>query len=498
MQLPLTILSVLLVLGTVGVLLYDLQTKKYDFLSMRNIFLLGLAHFFGIGTYFTATSGFGTDLYVAGEKGIKLLFLCTIIFLIVFVVTQRLAQNWSGLRRIIPGVQLPITQQGINLAIIALLFGAFLGAVLPNVGYVAALYSQFRGGMASAAVALATYNLLARKFSPIAWGVFFATLGTATLLSTVGDIGRRSLLGVVLAIGWMWYYYSLRYRPSGPTMIKIGTLMIVGFFGLVVYAGFRGEGEGAGVGKGGFSLETRINQFTQAITNPTFRADDLRSSIMSDAPTNSMFIMENYPDTYDYDYFNGIKFIVANPIPRFLWQEKPKGLGIAVQQQLQSPANLGVGIMGHGWAEGGWIGVAGYAAFFGVLLAGLDNLIRQRMWNPYFLAAIGSSLGNVYALARGETSLFLLQVINHFVGVILVLYLLKLVAKPIMAASQPLIADGNRWAFESDEDEVSDDDGYEGEGVPEEEYATADWHEARADIAGTTRRSFDLDQNEAA
>jgi hypothetical protein len=123
-----------------------------------------------------------------------------------------------------------------------------------------------------------------------------------------------------------------------------------------------------------------------------------------------------------------------------------------------TPANLGVGILGHGWSEGGILGVIGYAAFFGFFAAAFDNLIRQRMWNPFFLAAIGSSLGNVYALARGETSLFLLQVINGFVGVIIVLYLLKLFFNPVMLASAPLYADGNRWAFEPDEDEPVEHD----------------------------------------
>lgn len=467
MREPLAILSVLLVLGVAIIFFANIRTKKYDFLSMRNLFLLGFGHFFGIGTYFTARSNFGTDLYVASDDGYAKLFIGTLIFIGVFAVAQQLGKKWSGLRRIIPPVQLPVTQQGINLSIIALLVAALLGAVLPNVSYFTALYSQFKGGMAAAAVALATYNLLARRFNPIAWSVFFGALFMAALLSTVGDIGRRALLGVVLAIGWMWYYYSLRERPSGPVMIKIGLLMVAGFFALVIYAGFRGSGAGEGVGRGGFSLSTRFAQFAEAISNPSVTGENLETSIMSDAPTNSMFIMENYPTQYPYDPFNGLKFIVANPIPRSFWPDKPIGLGITVQEQLRSPANLGVGIIGHGWAEGGWFGIAGYAAFFGLLSAGVDNLIRQRSWNPYFLAAIGSSLGNVYALARGETSLFLLQVINSYVGVILVLYLLKLVAKPIMSASQPLVLDSNRWAFE--------DEPYEEEQAPEydSEYAYA-------------------------
>lgn len=491
MSLLLSILGVLVVLGTIGVLLYNLKTKKYELLSLRNLFLLGFAHFFGIGTYFTMVSG--SNVY--GDRGRTLLFGSILIFLVVFFIAQRIGIKWDSLRRVIPAVQLPVTRQGINFAILALLGAGFLGAVLPNTGYLPALYSQLRVGMPAAAVALATYNLLARKFNPIAWLMFLGTLGFAALLSTVGDIGRRSLLGVILAVGWIWYYYSLRYRPAGPTAVKIGALLICGFFALVVFAGFRGHGAGSGVGRGGYSLQTRIQQFAEVLANPTIASGDVTSSIISDAPTNSMFIMENYPDVYPYDPFNGAKFLLSNPIPRFLWPEKPRGLGIVVQEQLQSPANLGVGILGHGWAEGGWIGVIGYAAFFGLLTAGLDNLIRQRMWNPYFLAALGSSLGNVYALPRGETSLFLLQVINSFVGVIAVLYLLKLFLGPVMLASQPLVVDGNRWAFEP-EDELAD------EHYPEydytDDYAYAADAYAPHDPAPPTYRATRADRNEAA
>jgi hypothetical protein len=61
------------------------------------------------------------------------------------------------------------------------------------------------------------------------------------------------------------------------------------------------------------------------------------------------------------------------------------------------------------------------------------------MWNPYFHVAIACALGNVYAIPRGETSLMLLQVINGFVGVIVILYMLKLFLRPIMEASAPLL-----------------------------------------------------------
>lgn len=453
----LIILSVLIMLGTLGIFVYDLKTKKYDCLSFRNLFLLGFTHFFGLGTLFTVTAHGNTGLFMASEEGFQRLFFCTLVFLACFFVAQRLGMKWHGLRRFVPDIRLPVTKLGINLAILALLSASVVTALISQLGLLSAILGQFRSGMAAAAVALATYNLLARRFNPVAWLVFFGALGSAALLSTVGDIGRRALLSVVLAVAWMWFFYSLRSKPSGIVMVKIGVLMVAGFFALVMYASFRGHGAQGGFGRGRFDIRTRIEQFSNALADPKISAENIRAAFVSDAPSNTMFIMENYPTSYPFDPFHGLKFLITNPIPRSVWPGKPIGLGITVQEQLQSPANLGVGILGHGWAEGGILGVVGYAAFFGFFTTAFDNVIRRRVWNPYFLAAVGCSLGNVYALARGETSLFLLQVINSFIGVAFVLYLLKFFLGPLIAVSPPLLVDDNRWAFEPPQEDAYDD-----------------------------------------
>jgi hypothetical protein len=99
-----------------------------------------------------------------------------------------------------------------------------------------------------------------------------------------------------------------------------------------------------------------------------------------------------------------------------MWPSKPEGMAVVVERQMRAQANLGIGIIGHGWAEGGWLGVLGYAAFFGFLAGAVDGLIKQRAWNPYFISAIGSCLGQLVAIPRGETSLFFLLVIAGFIG----------------------------------------------------------------------------------
>jgi hypothetical protein len=92
---------------------------------------------------------------------------------------------------------------------------------------------------------------------------------------------------------------------------------------------------------------------------------------------------------------------------------------------MKSPANLGAGIIGHGWFEGGFVGVALYALVFGLIVGVADRAIAERAWNPYFIALMGCHLGNVFGLARGDTALFLLEIMVGLFACTCLLWLIK-------------------------------------------------------------------------
>jgi hypothetical protein len=317
--------------------------------------------------------------------------------------------------------------------------------------YIAAFIVQFKGGLTATATGLATYFLIARRLNPIAWVVFFTTLGAALLIGTVGSIERRSTIGVILAIGWVWWYFSLRGRAATTTAIRLGLLGAVGVVVLLAYAGIRGR---TGGGEGGFGIGHRSAQITELIRNPTIGKGAVENMLYSDTPPITMFIIENYPDPYPYVPFHGALYVLSNPIPRSMWPSKPEGMAVVVERQMRAQANLGIGIIGHGWAEGGWLGVLGYAAFFGFLAGAVDGLIKQRAWNPYFISAIGSCLGQLVAIPRGETSLFFLLVIAGFIGAAAVLYGTKLLSGAVMAAAPPVLTPLNAWIAQEETPEA--------------------------------------------
>lgn len=478
MDTTLQIMSVLVMIAIYGVILSNLRSKKQDLISWRNIFLLGFAQFYGIGTYLTISDRFGSDIYVAGPRGMFTLFLALPFFLILLFIFAAIGSRWVGFRKLIPKLQLPITDPGIVLTTVALLGAAVVAAVLPMTSYLNVIIAQVKGGLAGAAIGLATYYLIARKFNPIAWTMFGVTFVATFLIGMVGETGRRGVLGVLMAIGWMWWYYGLRSQTIFSKLLKFGAIGALTFTVVLLYASFRGEGGTSSTGGGGFTMSMRANQIMEFAKNPKIQQNAIFNLLGSDAPTDTMFIMENYPDSYEYDPFNGLKFFISNPIPRAIWPSKPIGMGVVVQRQLGTPANLGIGILGHGWSEGGWLGIAGYAIFFGILCGALDRLIRDRAWNPYFVAAIGSNLGNVFGIARGETSLFMVLVVAGFIGAAFVIYMAKLTCGPIMAAGRPLLTPTNQWIAAPAEHELPDDSGDSGEYAAAAEYADEDEYRA--------------------
>lgn len=458
----LAVISVLVVAWTLGLLLYNLFTRRYDLLSWRNILLLGFMHFFGIGSYFTALYPAGTEFYAAGPGAIAAMSMALPAFLLVFMLACRFGARWRGLRRLLPPLELPITAPGLLISIVVLTTAGLIGSLIPMGSYIAAFVVQFKGGLTATATGLATYFLIARRFNPIAWMVFFGTLGAALLIGTVGSIERRSTIGVILAVGWMWWYFSLRERGAVPTLIRLGSLGAVGVVVLLAYAGIRGRTGGGGAS--GFGIGHRSQQITELIKNPTIAKGSVQNMLFSDTPPISMFIIENYPDPYPYVPFHGALYILSNPIPRSMWPGKPEGMAVIVEKQMKAQANLGIGIIGHGWAEGGWVGVLGYAAFFGFAAGAVDSLIRRRAWNPYFVSAIGSCLGQLVAVPRGETSLFFLLVMAGFIGTAAVLYFTKLLSGAVMAAAPPVLTPVNAWIAE-------DSGGEEEQGFPEDQTA---------------------------
>lgn len=417
----------------VAVVVSGAVQRRTDLLSFRNIFLLGFCFFYGLATIFIAFLDQSGFIYQPQGSGYLPLAIMTPGFAALFMLADGWGQKWSGIQKLVPKVAVPPTTPSLMIGIVLCLLVAVAGLTTGG-DYFSATVSQVRPALASCAAGLATYFLVSKKYNPVAWGVFLFVFALSLLLCVTGSIDRRYSLSVFIVVAWVWYYTDLRYKSLAFTLGKMAIIGAVIAFFIVIYSGIRG---GAAEDR---TIEKRIEQFREASQNPTsVKKGALDSVLYQDAPINTLYIIENYPDIQPLDPFNGLLFFATNPIPRFLWEDKPIGLGSALRDQFGIAANLGPGIIGHGWSEGMWIGVAGYALVFGLLCGVLDRATRENATNPFFLSVFGGSMGNFVGLARGETSLFMVLLVSGAVACLIVLGLMNLVGNSTFRAL-PMVA----------------------------------------------------------
>jgi len=417
--------------------------RRTDLLSFRNFFLLGFCFFYGLATFFLAFMDPGGFIYSPNGSGYLPLAICTPLFAAIFLLGDRWGHRFDLAQRLVPKLSIVPTTASLFFGIGLCLLLAVLG-LFPLGDYFTALLAQVRPGLASCAAGLATYYLISKKFNPIAWALFLGVFVLSLLICVTGGIDRRYSLSVFLVVGWVWYFTDLRYKNIGFTLSKlaIGGAVVAMF--LVVYSGIRGVGEEQR------SFTARAELLRDAARNPTeVKKGALESVLFQDAPINTIYIMENYPLNQSLDPFNGLIFFATNPIPRTMWENKPLGLGYSLQMQFGIEANLGPGIIGHGWSEGMWLGVIGYALIFGLISGVLDRATATNATNPFFLSVYGAEMGNYVGLPRGETSLFLVICFSGAVACIIVLGLMNLVGKTTFQALPLVMPDSVRRLMQS-------------------------------------------------
>lgn len=440
-----------------GIYLRNMFARTWDLLSWRNLFLLGYIHFYCLGTYHTSTGETGPAFMRTPDTGWEHLGLTLFLFFGIFMLCATFAFRRPKLGAWLPKLDLPVTAPGVVTCAVVLA-GASLFFAIPFFNYFGLFVAQVRGQLAACAVGLATYYLISRRFNPAAWAVFLGILGVALVASTVGTAGRRMLLSVMLALPWMLYFGVWRYRSSFSNLGRVSVAFAIGVLGLLAYSPMRASTGSENADK--ITIATRAEQFVELFTNPKIDPKVIKFLLYTDTAGNTLWIIVNYPSMLPYEPFQGLKWFVTNPIPRTIWPNKPAALGATMSQAINVEIknfSFGPGIIGHGWSEGWYIGVVGYAAFFGLLIGAVDRRLFDRAWNPYLLATLGSCLGNVFAMPRGDTPLFLLQITGGVVVSTVFLGTLNMLYGRVWAAFSPLVPAGTPIA-EASPDEAAQTD----------------------------------------
>jgi hypothetical protein len=130
----------------------------------------------------------------------------------------------------------------------------------------------------------------------------------------------------------------------------------------------------------------------------------------------SMWAIETYGEGYPYDPLHQVKYLVSIPIPRVIWPGKPEPLGKLIVEhgyiRLKGSGNVynvGPGIIGHAAHDFPWIALPLYAIGIGFLMRSMDEKTKWSPHVPVALLPMGVALGQVLALPRGESALFIFE-----------------------------------------------------------------------------------------
>lgn len=414
-------------------------SRRHEIFGYYNMFLLGMMTFYAVPMILIpilqdrlapefARLGVTDGAWRVVSAGL-------IIFMIFFFIGGRLARNWRWVDKIVPKIESPATSSGVFISIAV--YGGLLGVIqvlgIEDLGFWESLLFQLRPSFICFVAGLCVLLAVAYPKNPTFLAIAVMAVVGGLVLSTTFSSDRRFPLGVLMIAGWVAYYYWLRRESRIKTIAILGSLAVFALVFVFIYNTIRHQ-----YTVRESTLADRINQLQSADQGEALREDNILRTFVQDTAHNTGWLVDHFPSDNALKPLHGLAYLLVNPIPRALWADKPVAIGILMQEQTRAYGNLGPGVIGHGWAEAMWIGIIYYAVFFGAFTVIVDRLIVWRLHNPYFCIAVGSSLGNVLGLPRGETALFLAFVLSAIVAIWLIQWSLTLVAKPFMIATPPL------------------------------------------------------------
>lgn len=469
------IFALSLLLIVLGSLVRNIKLGKPLAVGWMFVYILGFCHFCLLSATLLSPGVSGDSLQgynskvVVNYSWLPVLGALHVLFLVVTLWVFRVVSKNERYSRLVPSFDMNPAAASVAVgALIGTSLAVLFSFMLPS-GFIGLLFIQFRTGLASVAMGLATYYLISQRFNPAAWALFAYALVGGILATTVGSSGRRNAVSILLAAGWMWWFASLRYQRPVIAITKIAIVVAPVMVALLTYSAVRHQGITGEIGER--AIQSRIETFVEAARDPEALAVGYVQVLYQDTSFNTLYILGHYPSPFPYRLLDDVMWFVGNPVPRNFWPGKPNAFGIVLQQQMNSAANLGPGVIGQSWAAAGIVGVIVYAAFFAFMIGIIDGAIKQRLYSPFFLAWIASDLGNLIALTRGDMALFTLQISASLVAGGVLLFGIKMTAGPLAAGARPLIpplwrnlAEQQQEEAEAQESEPGGDDSLEDEG----------------------------------
>ncbi len=410
--------------GIVLLILTQAMRRTHGILTLRNLFLLGFIlfqlHSAALSLYWNEFGAY--RLMNPTQAGVKFALMASV-FLMIFLLVYERGLIASRLATWVPRSQyIPPPTILLMLSFVFLLLGMMFRYAMPS-ELLIKLGQLIGVGFVAIACALAGWVWAPRLLNPViaATSTFIVLASALTSLST--SFGRRPLVAVAGALLWGMYYSHWRYLPLKSQIWRFAVASVVPLLLLAAVTNLRSASDK----RKGMALRDQLSDLRGGV--------DYRQGFANLADGQltgacAMWVIENFPNAEPYQHMLTLRLVFLRNIPRSIWPTKPDPLS----QQIPRMARIWgtnwdghtrpAGMIGSAAAEGGWYALVIYAIFFAVILRFFDEIVRLNPTNAFLVVAIGSALGQILGLARGEVAafanIFLLCVIATWFGLIIV------------------------------------------------------------------------------
>ncbi|MFG0306607.1 MAG: hypothetical protein ACF8Q5_10400 [Phycisphaerales bacterium JB040] len=377
---------------------------RHEILSLRNIALVGLILFqiTSVGLRMINENYDYFRLQDPGAAGLEFAAFVTIFF-IVFALSYRwgpLAGKVAARVPRVPETNNPMALIGLAILLTLLAVPLRFAVNVPVLGVVADFL-----GVATAAMAcgLLGWVWAPRLLNPAYAGIalFFVAANLVTVMT--GSFGRRSIVAVFGCMVWGMYFAHWRYLPTRTLLTRLALLSAGPLLFVALYTSVRSAAEhDRSAGDHISAMQT-----TGSVATGVAKLIDGQAT----GPA-SLWLIENYPESYEPRHLFTLRYFFALNVPRMLWPGKPEPQSVLIADQAniqrvqQDRIKLSCGIVGVAAAEGGWYAIIVYGLCLGVFVRVFDEIVRHQPTTPFIVLPVGAALGQILGLARGDTSTF--------------------------------------------------------------------------------------------
>ncbi len=281
------------------------------------------------------------------------------------------------------------------------------------------------------AVVLAFVAWYRQRVNLLLLAVLLIVAYIAVVYAALAGSGRRTLMGVLLAVPICMYWIDFYRKTPLKNLIALGVLSSIG---MIIVAGYSEVRHFDRIGGRRARDLSGVMKALQDVPSRLAKVD-LGQFNGQHAVQFSLTSINLYTGLAEPQPFHSLWFVFSNPWPRALWPtrswgDKPEGLGLMLPRgEGVAIVNWGPGIVGHGYHEGGKYGplmLVFYGFLAGSVLRYFDELLMRQPDNPYLLGALAAMAGHLVGWTRGDIGVFTIQIIGSCLIALILCYVGRL------------------------------------------------------------------------